>query len=236
MNPTHCFQRLAWMIWSPSRTFQALQENPTWLGPFLIIGLGTAVTTWLTVPVFQKMSIDAVSQSWSAEQVQRMLHISQVARYASTAGTLPLTLVFWFITALLIWLIVQVFEGLPSFKTIFAVVAHANVASLLSGILITALMLIKLQGHVGSPQDLEVRLGLDLFWQGGIHPALRVVLASFNPFSLWYFGLLILGTAKVCRFNWLRASGVIGTFWTLNLAFGAGLAWVISSLTTASPS
>ena len=235
MNAVHCLQRLIWIIWSPSRTFQALRENPSWLGAFLVIGLGTAITTWLTVPGFQKLSMLALPPSLTAAQLQRVVHLNEFAQYVSTVAAPVLTLVMWFISALLIWLIVQIFEGLPAFKTIFAVVAYANVISLLSGILITGLILVKLQGHISDPQDLEIRLGLDLFFEQEIHPALRVVLANLNPFNLWYYGLLIMGAATVCGFSFARAAGAIGSFWTLTLAFSAGGAWVLSSLTVATP-
>ena len=227
--------RLARVIWSPSRAFRALREKPTWLGAFLVIGLGSAAITWLTVPVLQKISLSALSPFLVAPQIQQIVHLNHLAHWAATMAAFLSTPVSWFISAFLLWLIAQVFEGLPSFKAIFAVVAHANVVFLISGYLVVVLVQVKSRGGTPDLQDLDIRLGLDLFWRGELHPALRAALASFNPFNLWYYGLLIVGTATVCRFSVLRAIGVIGSLWALNLAFAAGFAWVIGSLTAATP-
>lgn len=233
MSISSSLQCLSWMVWSPSRTFHALQENPSWLGAFLAISLGTVATTWLTVPIFQELSLTFLSPSLPIDQLERIMRINQIARYLATAGAFLITLLYWFISTLLLWLIVQVFEGLAPFRTIFAVVAHANVVSLFSGVLVTALILVKwqmLQGRAVGPQDLEIKLGLDLFWEGELHPSLRVLLMSLNPFNLWYYGLLILGIRTVDQLDWPRAAGVIGVFWTFWVAFGAGIAWVVGTV------
>ena len=217
------------MIWSPSRTFDEIHEKPAWLGAYLAISLGTALIAWVSVPVFQNISLLALSESLSEEQLGRISWINHIVRYTSTAGTFLVTLVYWFISAFLLWLIVQVYEGLAGFKAIFAVVAHASVASLISGILIAILVLVKVQNNVIELQDLEIKLGLDLFWEGEVHPVLKVVLVNLNPFNLWYYGLLTLGIGTVCRFSWVRSAGVVSLFWVLCMAFGAGIAWVLSA-------
>jgi len=235
VNPSSSAVRLAWVIWSPSRAFHALRERPTWLGAFLVIGLGSAGLTWLTVPIVQRVSMDALSPALTAPQIQQIIQVSDFAHWAATAAAFLTTPVSWFVSAFLLWLIAQVFEGLPSFKSIFAVVAHANLVSLISACLVAGLILMKTHGGVADPDDLDIRLGLDLFWRGELPPALRVALASFNPFNLWYYGLLMVGTTTVCRFSAIRATGVIGSFWALNLAFGSGFAWVIGRLTATTP-
>ena len=235
MNPAQSLRLLAWTIWYPSRAFQTLHRDPRWLVAFLVIGLGAAFTTWLTVPALQSVSFRLLSQTLSTEQSQQLALANRIAHYAGTLAAPVVTLVFWFATAFLIWMVAQVFDGLPSFRAIFAVVAHANVTSLFSGILVAAILAVRLQSEVASLQDLDIRLGLDLFWDGQIHPAFRVVLANFNPFNLWYYGLLVMGTGAVCEFTYLRTIAVIGTLWALNIAFSAGSAWVISSLTVTTP-
>ena len=235
MNPSSFFPRLACVIWSPARAFHALREKPTWLGAFLVIGLGSSGLTWLTVPTVQRIAMSALSPSLAAPQIQQLVHINHLAHWAATVAAFLSTPVSWFISAFLLWLMAQVFDGLPSFKCIFAVVAHANLVSLISGCLVAVLLLLKSHGDAPDLQDLDIRLGLDLFWPGELHPAQRVALASLNPFNLWYYGLLVVGTAAACRFSAFRATGVIGSFWALNLAFGAGFAWVVGSLTATTP-
>ena len=73
-------------------------------------------------------------------------------------------------------------------------------------------------------------LGLDLIWEKE-HPALMVLLASVNPFTLWQYGLLGAGISTICRFTAMRSAGVLGLYWVLTSAFGAGIAWVGHAVT-----
>lgn len=230
MNILSPLRRLTWMIWSPSRAFDELYEKPTWLGAYLTISLGTAFIAWISIPVLQDLSLLALSESFSEGQLGRISWINQIIRYASIPGVFLATLVIWFISAFLLWLIIQVFEGMIGFKAIFAIVAHASVISFISGILAAIIVIVKLQNNVIGLQDIEIKLGLDLFWEGEVHPTLNVILVNLNPFNLWYYGLLILGIGTVCRFNWVRSATVVGLFWALSMTFGAGIAWVLSTL------
>ena len=230
-----CVQRLFWTVWSPSRAFLALRDRPTWLGAFLVIGLGTAATTWLTVPIFQEISLAAASPPLSPDQLERVTRINRITHVAATAGTALVALAYWFASALLIWLILQVFAGIAPLRTIFALVAHTHVVSLVSGLLVTSLILVKLhrlEGGPVDPQDVTIRLGLDLFVEGELHPSLRVLLAGLNPFTLWYYGLLTLGIRTLDEVDWRRAAGVVTVFWILSVAFGASVAWIGGELST----
>ncbi len=228
-------RRLTWMIWSPSRTFAEISENPTWLGVYLAISLGSAFVAWLSAPVFQKISLLALPEALSDSQIERISWINQIVRYASTATAFLVTLLSWFVSSFLLWLIVQIFEGLASFKAIFSVVAHSSVVTLISGATVITVLLIEVQDNEIEAQDLEIRMGLDLFLDEQAHPALMVVLANLNPFNLWYYGLLSLGIRTICKFNWLRSVGVVVLFWVLCMAFGAGIAWVLSALSPPTP-
>ena len=237
-NVRCCLQRLCWTVWSPSRAFQALRDRPTWHGAFLVIGLGTAATTWLTVPIFQELSLAAVSPSLSTDQLEYAARISRLAHAGATAGAFLTTLAYWFVSALLIWLILQVFAGLAPLRTVFAVVAHANVVSLICSLLVTALVLVKLhrlEGGLDDPQDLMIRLGLDLLVEGELHPSLRVLLAGLNPFTLWYYSLLILGIRTVGQVDWRHAAGAVSIFWILCVAFGVGVACIAGGFAAPPP-
>ena len=235
MNLAESLRLLIWTVWSPARAFRVLQTDPRCLVAFLVIGLGSALISWWTIPVVQSASRRLMSQTLSTEQEQYVASVNKIAHYAGTLGAPLVTLVSWFAAAFLIWMIAQVFAGLPGFRAVFSVVAHASVASLVSGILVALILFIKLQSDAVSSQDLEIRLGLDLFWDGQLHPALGVVLGSVNPLNLWYYGLLVMGIRAVCAFTYLRSFAVIGTLWAISTAFGAGIAWVAGSL-AATPS
>ncbi len=232
----HAPGRLARTVWTPSRVFEEIGDRPTWLGAFLIVGLGSAAIVWIALPIAQKGFLISLAESLSSEQLERITQTHRTIRYVYTGGAVLGTLVFWFLSAFLIWLLVQVFEGRSGFRAIFSVVSHGSVVSLISGILVLVLVLVKAQREGIDPQSLEVRLGADLLVEGTVHPSLKLLLANLNPFSLWYYGLLTVGVATVSGFSRVRSMGVVGVFWMLSMAFGAGTAWVASVFTTPTPS
>lgn len=236
MIRSHTLQRIFLTVWSPSRTFEEVRQHPAWFGPFLVVSLGAAAITFVTVPVFQKMFLLSLTEPLSPDQLELVTRIQRLVWYFSVGGAFLGTLLSGLISAFLIWLIIQVFEGLADFKLVFSVIIHASLVSLISGVLVTALVLVKAQAGAVDLQDLDIRLGADLFVGREVHPALKVLLANLNPFSLWYYWLLTIGVGRVCDFNRRRSAWVVGVFWAICIAFGVGIAWVIASMMPPKPS
>ena len=223
------FKRLALTIWVPNRAFEDIRENPTCLGAFLVIGLGSIVVASTTLPVFQKIYLLSVTESLNPGQLERLYRYQKTMRYVYPFGTLIGILFFWFISAFLIWLIAQVFECRGRFKSIFSVISYASITSLISSILIAAIIYFKASKGLSDLSNLEIKLGADLFISGTVHPALQIILANLNPFTFWYYALLTIGIATVCEeCSRVRAAGVVGAFWAISMAFSAGIAWVFS--------
>ena len=223
------FKRLALTIWMPTVAFEDIRENPTYLGAFILIGLGSVVVAYATLPVFQKIYLLSVTESLNPGQLERLYRYQKTMRYVYPVGTLIGILFFWFISAFLIWLIAQVFECRGRFKSIFSVISYASITSLISSILVVAMIYFKASKGLTDLANLEIKLGADLFISGPVHPALRIVLANLNPFTFWYYALLTIGIATVCEeCSRVRAAGVVGVFWAISMAFSAGIAWVFS--------
>lgn len=223
------FKRLALTIWTPNRAFEDIGENPTYLGAFILIGLGSIVVASATLPVFQKMYLLSVTESLNPGQLERLYRYQKTMRYVYPVGTLIGILFFWFISAFLIWLIAPVFECRGRFKSIFSVISHASITSLISSILVAAIIYFRASKGLTGLSNLEIKLGADLFISSPVHPALQIVLANLNPFTFWYYALLTIGIATVCEeCSRVRAAGVVGTFWAISMAFSAGIAWVFS--------
>ena len=223
------FKRLALTIWTPNRAFEDIRENPTWWGAFLLIGMGSMVVSYTILPVFQKIYLLSVTESLNPGQMERLYRFQKTMRYVYPVGTLLGILFFWFISAFLIWLIAQVFECRGRFKSIFSVISHASITSLISSILVAAIVYFKSSKGLTSLSNFEIKLGADLFISNTVHPALQIVLANLNPFTFWYYVLLTIGIATVCEeCSRVRAAGVVSAFWAISMAFSAGIAWVFS--------
>ncbi|MBI2952452.1 YIP1 family protein [bacterium] len=223
-------RRLVRTIWAPSQAFEEVREGPACLGPFLVVGLGAAAIACVTLPVFERLFLLSLSEPLSPDRLERLARAHRLMRHLSIAGAFLGTLLSGLVSAFLIWLIVQVFEGTAGFKAILSVVFHASVVSLISGTLVSALMLVKAQGGAAGPEDLDIRLGADLLVRGDPHPALKALLAGLNPFSLWYYGLLTAGVRVTCGLSRSRSAWVVGAFWAICVAFWSGAAWALASL------
>ena len=226
-QPLRC---LALTVWSPSKAICEINERPTWLGAFLIISACSATVSWITIPVLQAIPPTGVTQSLSQQNLLQINQVNQLIRYLSVVSAFPITLVLWFLSAFLLWLIVQAFEGLPNFKPIFSLVAYTSVVTLISSFLVAVFLLIKVSYGTVAPEDLQIKVGLDLIWEKE-HPAVMVILASVNPFTLWQYGLVGAGICKICKFTAIRTAGVLGLYWVLTISFGAGIAWVGHAVT-----
>lgn len=222
------FKRIFLTIWAPTRAFEDIRNHPACLGAFLFIGLGSAVAAYTILPIFQKIYLLSVTESLNPEQLERIYHFQRTMRYIYPGGILLGTLLTWFISAFLIWLIVQVFEGRAKFKSIFSIISHASITSLITSLFIAMVVYVKYSEGLSDLNNLDIRFGADLFISDTAHPALRTVLANLNPFTLWYYTLLTIGIAIVCECNRAQAIGVIGTFWGISMGFSAGIAWVVS--------
>ena len=223
------FKRLALTIWTPTRAFEDIRENPTWLGAFLFIGIGSMVVAYTMLPIFQKIHLLSAIESLNPDQLERLYRFQKTMRYIFFCGTFLGILFFWFISAFLIWLIVQVFECRGRFKSIFSVISHASITSLISSILSAIIVYFKASKGLTGPSNLEIKLGADLFISSTVHPALQIVLANLNPFTFWYYALITIGIATVCEeCSRVRAAGVVGIFWTISIVFSAGISWVLS--------
>ena len=224
------FKFLGLTVWSPSQAIWEINKRPTWLWAFVILATCSATVSWITIPTLQSIPLTGVDPSSTDQNLTQLNQLTQLIRYLSVISVFPVTLILWFLSAFLLWLIVQVFEGLPDFKVIFSLIAHTSVVTLISSVIVSIFLVIKVNSGSVALEDLHIKLGLDLVWEKE-HPALMVVLASVNPFTIWQYGLVGVGIAKVCQFTAIRSSGVLGLYWVLTNAFGAGITWVGHAVT-----
>ena len=81
-------RRLGRTVWSPFRAFEEIREDPTWLGAFLVVGLGAVVIAWVTIPVFQKLFLLSLTEPLSPEQLEGIFWLLTMAFGAGIASVL----------------------------------------------------------------------------------------------------------------------------------------------------
>ena len=137
------FSRLTGIIFSSSKTFEELNNRPTWLVAFFTIGFGVILITFLISPFMMHAQAASLPSDMSLQQFESGLKFVQ--RYQIIGIVLsPLFLIIKFIfTSAILWLIIQLFSEVD-FKRMFSVVVHCGVILFLGSII--TFIILKLRG------------------------------------------------------------------------------------------
>lgn len=156
------FSRLTGIVFSSSKTFEELNNRPTWLVAFFTIGFGAILIGFLVSPFIIQAQTVSMTPDINLQQIENGLKF--VKRYQTIGIVLsPLFLIIKFIfTSAILWLIIQLFSEVD-FKRMFSVVVHCGVILFLGSII--TFIILKLRGlqSIKSAADIQVSLGLDLF-------------------------------------------------------------------------
>lgn len=224
------FSRLTGIIFSSSKTFEELNNRPTWLVAFFTIGFGVILITFLISPFMMHAQAASLPSDMSLQQFESGLKFVQ--RYQIIGIVLsPLFLIIKFIfTSAILWLIIQLFSEVD-FKRMFSVVVHCGVILFLGSII--TFIILKLRGlqSIKSAADVQVSLGLDLFLRNpDLNLPLKAFLSNINVFSVWWIILISLGISIIAKISRTKATLITTFFWLFGTAIQIGIASLISSL------
>jgi hypothetical protein len=208
--PMSWFERVMGMFYEPSRVFRNLRSNPTWLAPFLVVWVlsaiySTAFIQRITPQVIVDHTVEKTTQTFNLPpDATAKMRTDQMEAYTNPvarAGTLLQTAVGIFIVTALIAALcfvgVLIFGGRMNYWQALAVLFHAAVPIV---VITKVLGLVIL--YLKSPDDLHPILNQDTTLQDNLsilftpanNPVL-FVLASYIGLTSFY-GL------------WLRAKGL----------------------------
>ncbi len=195
LGPLEALGRVARVFYAPARAAGEIRDSPNWVFPLL---LSILLSLLLSVAVFsrpewqetlQKALSGAPKTLGELERLQ-LLKAMQVMAYgavavAVVAGNLFLALLFWGTVALL--------EGRTKFLNVFSLQLHAQMVTVLPQALGLGILLAQGgKGLEGAGDPFPFSLAYFLPAQG-VAPLLRAFASSADLFSLWYWGLILLG-------------------------------------------
>jgi hypothetical protein len=220
------------LLAAPSHTLEELAGNPRWLSALLITSICNLLLAWFSFTQFGGPADPIYDEQLSEMQVDRVLRVSAVLRYAAIAIAPAVTMVLWFFGAFVLWLIAQVAGGLVRFPYVFSVMANASMVNILSRTLVVVLLWIRIQQGDGLAAAADIRLGGDLLiGDYPVHSFVRSVLGGINPFSVWFHGLLLLGLAKTEWFSWSRSAATVVVYWLFTMLFIASVVSIVDGFT-----
>lgn len=214
------------IVASPQTSFEIIRRQQLWVGVLLLIVAATVIDFAMTGPGFLEDIGLAVGDNETSSGLGTafMLVIA-----AGLAVFVPVSLVF---TALVIWLLAVAFRGDVRFRQSFSLVVHLYVIAFLD-VQVTYLLFRNSDiGPTVSPSavaDAMPSIGLDRLIPTN-NAVLETVLASIDPFAIWYYALLALGSAAVFGLSKRSGLAIAAIYWAAGTGLMAGLTYVNSLL------
>jgi len=198
----------------PGRVFESVRDNPTILGPMLILMIVSAAVVPIVTPMNADMvesQIRAINPEATQEQIdqakaQSGSDANMIAGAIAAVVMVPLMMAFF---AALYWGIYTVLMGKGApYKSAMAIVTHSQLVTIAGTVAIISL----------SVFQNELVLSLHL---GSLVPFLESdnlifrILKSIDVFTGWWIFLLSIGFAALYRTTPRQAATVPFTLWTL---------------------
>lgn len=213
------------LILEPSKLFQSLKDNPSWLMPFIIVSVVGIILAILMQPAHVHLSTIRLQETLSPDQVDAAL---QRAKRLGLMGLslLPfITLIRWAIIGGLILIIAGLFTEKLNFKQSFSIISYTNLIVLLGSAVNTGAVYLKGVESISSPYDLWL-IGLNFWSQETVGLPLYLFLSEITVFSVWYVILITIGLITIADLSKGKAAFVSIFVWLLGAGIKIGIALI----------
>jgi hypothetical protein len=218
-------QKIIGIYTAPRRTFEAIDQNPTWFLPFIIGVVFFLIFQYLTVDMQMDYRIEIMEARGDVPQEQMDAAKAQMQGPVKYIGFIAGPIV-WLIMIVIIAALFYVAGNLmiggdTSFKKVFAIVAWTGLIGIVSFIIMTLLILSKGTMH-GVALDLSILLDTPAI--GEEKSILYRLLSKFDIFVIWEIILYIIGMSVTYKTTVQKAAVPILSLWALwiiiSVAFG----------------
>ena len=223
--------RVVNVLFSPTRTFEAIRQRPTWLVALVILVLlGLAgsylVTGKMDIEEVVRESVADSGRQLSDDQLEQAIALQEkLLPVFAIAGPLVIFPGACLLMALLFWVVLRLLGGEMTYKTSFATTVHGLMPNAISSLL--ALPVVMSRGALSYE---EVRSGgvlasnLAHFAPEETGTAVRALLAGIDVFTIWALVLLIIGLAVTARVSRAKSGAVVIGLWVVYVLFKVGAA------------
>jgi len=196
---------------SPTKTFQELDQRPTWIIPFLIMVIITLATVLLTLPIIIKMAVDEIAKNPEASQEQIQIVVKTLPFTIPSIAVLWIV-VWFFAFAGILYLVGTLFLGGDStFKKILSVQSWSSLIIGLSSIVTIPIVMAK--------ESVLVSLSLALLLPtDAIGTKLHALLSQIDFFNIWYLATMTLGFSTIYKFSVKKSAVTMVILWAIWIA------------------
>jgi len=187
---------------SPTRVFGSIKAKPTWIIPFVIFLLATAVTSYMVTPLAMEMQKQQILTSNKYTPEQRDQAVQQMETYKGVGaifgvvvGTFGAAIMVFLMAGIILFMGTVVFGGSVKFMELVALVCFTGMISVLGQLVKTPLMVMK--------QTMDIRTSLAVLLPGSdITSFVYTVLNTLTDvFFVWQMILVIGGVAVLYNFS-----------------------------------
>lgn len=224
--------RMFAVLFSPKKTFESVVRRPTWFLPVLLIAVLSLGVVGLFgyrggwPSYFQKqMASNSRMQQMPPDQQQRVLE--QEIKYGPPFADVEVAIVIFVGAVVIAAILLGVFNGLAgtklNFKTSLAIVSHAWMTGLVSGIL--GILIVALKDPATIDLQNIVASNAGAFLSQDSAKWLVALLGSIDLFSFWTMILLAIGFAAAAprQLTTGKAFAWIFVMWLLYVVVKVGL-------------
>jgi len=224
-------QKIIGIYTAPRQTFEAIDQNPTWLIPFIIGVVFFLIFQFLTIDMQMDYRMELMETRTDLSQEQMDMAKDQMQGPVKYIGFI-VGPIFWLILLVIIAALFYVAGNLmiggdSSFKKVFAIVAWTGLIGVVSFIIMTLLILSKGTMH-GVALDLSILMDTPAI--GEEKSVLYRLLSKFDIFVIWELILYIIGMSVTYKSTVQKAAVPILSLWAIWIIISVAFGGVFESL------
>jgi len=212
--------RVVGVLTSPTKTFAAIRERPTWLVALLtlmLVGAGTylLMSQRMDMAEIVRESVEARGQDVPEEQLETMMDVYDKYGHAISLGSMFAYMALGFpLATLIIWVAVKLVGAELTYKQMWATFLYSQMPSLVGAVLSLPAILSRDEFHFEDVQTGSVLpSNLGFIAPEETSAGMLSLMSSLDVFTLWSVVLLILGVSTVGRIKMgTSAAAVIACF------------------------
>ncbi|MEP6994742.1 MAG: YIP1 family protein [Acidobacteriota bacterium] len=216
---------------APSRTFASIARKPTWILPLAIAtGLALPLSEFvLSRTDFRKMMtarMAARGAQLTESQIDAVVEKARSLAWLGGIGALLMPSILTLAVAGILWVGCQAFGWEVRFLQSLGVTSHAFLPATLGSAALMAVLWNRNTIDLATIRD-ALHTNLGFFVNPQSDRALHSLLASFDLFSFWGMGLLVLGLSSAARSSRVRMGVLVGSLWALFVLGKVGFSFLL---------
>jgi hypothetical protein len=216
--PQGLMNRFVNIFVNPRKTYEAIDQKPTWLVPFLIILILTLLITQLTFPIIMKSQLEMLRSNGNIPPEQLRIieqriteHSSAQRMFAAIGQIVVFPLVFLILAGIFYFTGSVVLGGDSTYKKVLSVYSWSACIGVLGALIVLPLILTK--GSVNISISPALLLSGD-----AVGSKLHTLLSKFDFFTIWFLAVFASGFAFIYRFSTVKAYTAVGLLWGIWIA------------------